>query len=160
MAQPSIREIPSAEVPIELLLLADPSEKTIRSYLGRSTCFVATIDGAVVGACAVQPREPGTFELMSIAVREEEQRRGIGSALLRTVIEHFRRSGAGRLEVGTGSFGYQLAFYQRHGFRVTKIDRDFFVRNYDEPIFEEGIRLRDMLRLSLTYGEDAGAPGP
>ena len=155
MPPPSIREVPADEVPVELLLLADPSEDKIRSYLCRSTCFVASTDGGVVGVCAVEPREPGTYELMSIAVRPEEQRRGIGSALLRTVIDHFRRKGADRLEVGTGSFGYQLAFYQRHGFRVTRIERDFFVENYDEPIFEEGIRLRDMLRLAITYVEDA-----
>ncbi len=55
------------------------------------------------------------------------------------------------MEVGTGSFGYQLAFYQRHGFRVTSIDRDFFARNYPEPIFEDGIQLFDMLRLTLRY---------
>jgi len=55
------------------------------------------------------------------------------------------------MEVGTGTFGYQLAFYQRHGFRVTAIDRDFFVQNYPEPIFEDGIQLHDMLRLTLRF---------
>jgi len=35
-------------------------------------------------------------------------------------------------EVGNGAFGYQLAFYQRHGFRVTGIDLDSVVRNYHE----------------------------
>jgi hypothetical protein len=53
--------------------------------------------------------------------------------------------------VGTGTFGYQLAFYQRHGFRVTSIDRDFFIKNYSEPIFEDGIQLFDMLRFALKY---------
>ena len=51
--------------------------------------------------------------------------------------------------MGTGTFGYQLAFYQRQGFRATGIDRDFFVKNYPEPIFEDGIQLFDMLRLTL-----------
>ena len=57
--------------------------------------------------------------------------------------------------MGTGTFDYQLAFYQRHGFCVTSIDHDFFVKNYPEPIFEDGIQLVDMLRLSLRYSSKA-----
>ena len=55
------------------------------------------------------------------------------------------------LEVGTGSFGYQLSWYQRAGFRVFAIERDFFLENYPEPIYECGIQLKDMLRLALEY---------
>ena len=144
-----IREISPADAPMELLLLADPSEDKIRSYLPESKCFVASRGAALVGACVVQPRGMGAHELMCIAVRPDCQKSGCGTALLKWIADFFRRSGARQLEVGTGSFGYQLAFYQRQGFRVTGIDHDFFVKNYPEPIFENGIRLRDMLRLSL-----------
>lgn len=147
----TIREIPASDAPIELLLLADPSEAKIRSYLAGSTCFVASIEAAVVGACVVQGRGSSRYELLSIAVHPDCQKSGYGTALLKWVIEHFRRLGAQELEVGTGTFGYQLAFYQRQGFRVSCIDRDFFTRNYPEPIFEDGIRLLDMLRLTLRY---------
>ncbi|MFD1557022.1 GNAT family N-acetyltransferase [Paraburkholderia silviterrae] len=100
----------------------------------------------------MQQKEAGVHELMNIAVRPEQQQLGVGSRLLLWVIELYRDAGARALEVGTGSFGYQLTFYQRHGFRVVAIDRDFFVMHYQEPIFEEGIRLRDMLRLRIEYG--------
>jgi hypothetical protein len=54
------------------------------------------------------------------------------------------------VEVGTGSTGVeQLYLYQKCGFRMTHIDRDFFVRHYSEPIVENGLVLRDMVRLSL-----------
>jgi len=139
---------------MELLLLADPSEVKVRSYLPGSRCFVASRGAVVVGACVVQPRGPGAHELMSIAVHPAHQKCGYGTALLKWVIESFRGSGARQLEVGTGTFGYQLAFYQRHGFRVTGIDRDFFVENYPEPILENGIRLLDMLRLTLKYPDE------
>lgn len=151
-----IQEIPAADAPMELLLIADPSENKVRAYLPRSRCFVAQSNGAVVGACAVLPRKAGVYELMSIAVHPDHKKCGYGGALLKWVIGFFRKSGACRLEVGTGSFGYQLAFYQRHGFRVDRIDRDFFTKNYNEPIFENGIQLRDMLRLTLKFDNDAG----
>ncbi len=146
-----IQEVPVTDAPMELLLLADPSEDKIRSYLSGSKCFVASSGAVVVGACVVQPRGTDTHELMSIAVHPAHQKSGYGTALLKWVIDFFRNSGARQLEVGTGTFGYQLAFYQRHGFRVTSIDRDFFVKNYPEPIFEDGIQLFDMLRLTLRY---------
>lgn len=134
---------------MELLLLADPSEDKVRSYLFTSKCFVASRGGYVVGACVVRPLGEGAHELMSIAVQPAHQKTGCGTALLQWVIAFFHKSGASRIEVGTGTFGYQLAFYQRHGFRVTDIDRDFFVNHYPEPIFEDGIQLFDMLRLKL-----------
>ena len=146
-----IQEIAASDAPMALLLLADPSEDKIRSYLPRSKCFVATIAGGVVGACLVQPLGAGAHELMSIAVQPACQKSGYGTALLKWVIEFYRESGARQIEVGTGTFGYQLAFYQRQGFRATAIDRDFFVVNYAEPVFEDGIRLFDMLRLTLRY---------
>ena len=153
---PLIQEIPIAEAPMELLLLADPAEDKIRSYLQGSRCFVASRGGVVVGGCVVQPRGAESYELMSIAVLPEHQKLGYGTALLRWVIDFYRRQGALQLEVGTGTFGYQLAFYQRHGFRATSIDHDFFVKNYPEPIFEDGIQLLDMLRLTLRYPSEVG----
>ncbi|HEY0944104.1 MAG TPA: GNAT family N-acetyltransferase [Opitutaceae bacterium] len=153
-----IQEVSAMDAPIELLLLADPSEDKIRSYLPGSHCFVASRDTVVVGACVVQSRGAGTYELMSIAVHPAHQRAGHGTALLKWVIDFFRNLGARQLNVGTGTFGYQLAFYQRHGFRVTGIDHEFFVENYPEPIFENGIQLYDMLRLKLSYSSDACQP--
>lgn len=149
-----IQEVPVINAPMELLLLADPSEDKIRSYLSGSKCFVVSSGAVVVGACIVQPRGPDTHELMSIAVLPVHQKSGYGTALLKWVIDFFRNAGARQLEVGTGTFGYQLAFYQRHGFRVTSIDRDFFIKNYPKPIFEDGIQLIDMLRLTLRYSSN------
>lgn len=146
----SIQEVAPTQAPIALLLLADPSEEKLRSYLPASRCFVASCNGGVVGACVVQPLGSRAHELMCIAVDPAHQRSGYGHALLKHVIDLFRESGARTLQVGTGSFGYQLAFYQRHGFRVTGIDRDFFIDNYPEPLFEDGIQLFDMLRLTLV----------
>ncbi len=85
---------------------------------------------------------------------------GYGLASPGWVIGRLGTCGARSLEVGTGSFGFQLAFYQRQGFRVSRIERDFFARNYPQPVFENGIRLLDMLRLALDFpvGDADGSP--
>lgn len=149
-----INEVPPSEVPIDLLLLGDPSENAIKEYLNHSRCFIAYFNNAVAGACAVKPIAGGTLELMNIAVSPSLQQNGIGTELLRHVIEKAKESNVRRLEVGTGTFGYQLIFYQRQGFRVERIDRNFFLKNYPEPIIENGVQHKDMLRLTLEFRGD------
>lgn len=138
------------EIPLDILLLADPSEPRIRSYLPACECFVARVDNAIVGACAALRKTALTYELMCIATSPAYQRSGIGAQLLARVIALCRQQGATALEVGTGSFGYPLRFYQKHGFRVSQIERNFFVDHYDEPIVEDGVVLKDMLKLVLS----------
>lgn len=146
-----IMEVPPSGPPMDLLLLADPSVEKINGYLSDAKCFVAYADGIAIGTCVVKIIASNAYELMNIAVAPAQQQNGIGTRLLNHVIEAVGRMGAERLHVGTGSFGHQLAFYQRQGFRVTEVDRDFFIRNYPAPIFEAGIQLKDMLRLTLEY---------
>ena len=146
-----IREVSCANAPLELLLEADPSVEKIKAYLPHSRCFVAILQSKPVGAYVVQPIAPALYELMSIAVSPEHQRNGIGSQLLRHAVGIVRALGARRLEVGTGTFGYQLTWYQREGFRVFAVERDFFLNNYEQPIYENDIQLKDMLRLAVDY---------
>lgn len=150
VAMPNIVSVPPEEAPMRLLLEADPSEDNVRKYLEGSLCYVAMESGAPVGVCVLGPIGEGSLELYNIAVSPGLQGQGIGTALLRHVIAEAGTRGVGRIEVGTGTFGYQLAFYQRAGFRVEGVIRDFFLDNYGEPIFEMGIQLKDMLRLALV----------
>ncbi|MDQ7730634.1 GNAT family N-acetyltransferase [Halomonas sp. SpR8] len=136
---------------MNLLLLADPSEEAIKKYLNYSRCFLAYVNDVVVGVCVLKPIAGGMVELMNIAVSSSYQQRGIGTQLLRNIIDKVKESGEKGLEVGTGTFGYQLAFYQRQGFRVKSIDKDFFLKNYPEPIMENGVQHQDMLRLTLEF---------
>ncbi len=146
-----IQEVPYTEAPIALLLEADPSREKLNAYLPHSTCFVAKRHGKLVGAYVVQGIAPAIYELMSIAVSPDQERQGLGTILLKHAVAAVGDLGARRLEVGTGSFGYQLAWYQREGFRVVTVERDFFLEQYPEPIYEYGIQLKDMLRLAVEY---------
>ncbi|MDR0214625.1 MAG: GNAT family N-acetyltransferase [Comamonas sp.] len=155
----NITSMNPAEAPWPLLLLADPSREKVKRYLPGSTCYAARQTaqftpsglGALIGVCVLQPPQPerDSWELMNMAVSPAWQRGGIGSALLHHAIRELRKQGIRLLEVGTGSFGDQLLFYQRLGFRVSSIERDFFLRNYTTPLWERGVQLKDMLRLTL-----------
>lgn len=138
------------KAPMHILLEADPSEKNIKEYLNGSLCYLALKSNIPIGACVLLHSSDDILELRNIAVCPSSQRCGVGTALLRHVIEEARAEGFKRIELGTGTFGYQLAFYQRAGFRVERVIKNYFVDNYDEPIFELGIQLKDMLRLALV----------
>lgn len=134
---------------MDLLLEADPSEKHVKAYLNDSLCYLAMKSDEPLGVCVLKEIEDSVLELYNIAVWPGRQRQGIGTALLRHVLREARAKGFRRVELGTGTFGYQLAFYQRVGFRVVDVVHDFFVDNYDEPIFEKGVQHKDMLRMAL-----------
>ncbi|PMR76503.1 GNAT family N-acetyltransferase [Billgrantia endophytica] len=146
-----IKPVPSPDAPLELLLEADPSVDEIRRYLENSSCYVTTIGNETVGAYVIQPMGDGVYELMNIAVAPAHQGNGIGAKLLEHAIKMAGKPGARRLELGTGTFGYQLAFYQRAGFRVVAVERDHFLTHYDTPIYENGIQHKDRLRLAIEY---------
>lgn len=135
--------------PMDLLLLADPNRSLVEEYLGRGRCYVAELDGAIVGVYVLIPTRPATAELVNVAVAEALHGQGFGKRLVQHAVQTARELGYQTIEVGTGSTGVvQLALYQKCGFRMTGIDRDFFVRHYGEPIYENGIQLKDMVRLS------------
>jgi len=133
----------------DLLLLADPSKQIISGYLVDGKFYVARWDDIVVGVFVLLQHEDALWELKNIAVAEEWQGKGVGKALVKEACDLAVSGGAKVLEVGTGNSSIQqLAFYQRAGFRMVRIAKNFFTLNYDEPLHENGIQCRDMVVLS------------
>ncbi|MNO80244.1 putative N-acetyltransferase YvbK [compost metagenome] len=146
-----IRQLNAEEQPpLHLLLLADPSQSLVEAYLKRGQCFVAEVENCVIGVYVLLQTRPETVELVNIAVDEKHQSKGIGKQLVYHAIQNASLLGAKTIEIGTGNSSVgQLALYQKCGFRITGIDRDFFIRHYSEEIVENGIKVVDMIRLSL-----------
>ena len=141
------RLVEAKQIPLALLLEADPSQERIRSYLEEALRFAALNNDTVIGACIAKPISDRVIELFNISVQPDQQAKGIGSRLLKFTLAQLSEQGFRRVELGTGAFGYQLAFYQRLRFRVDSVIKDYFLDNYTEEIYEEGIQHKDMLRL-------------
>lgn len=136
--------------PMDLLLLADPSQEVVEKYIHRGLCFVGERNKQIVGEYVLIHTRPHVMELVNIAVAEKQQGRGIGKQLVLHAIETAKSLGSKSLVVGTGNSSVgQLAFYQKCGFRIVGVDRNFFTRHYSNPIYENGIQCRDMIRLVL-----------
>lgn len=138
------------DIPWDLLHLADPSVEAVNDYLKRGICYIAILGIDVIGVYVLLPTRPFTVELVNVAVKEEYHGKGCGKLLVRHAIRIAQESHYKIIELGTGNAGIlQLALYQKCGFRITGIDFDFFRKHYEEPMFENGIECRDMIRLSL-----------
>ena len=114
-----IERIPKEAIPKSLLLLADPSERQIATYVQRGLTYVAKQGRSVIGVYVLLETRPKTMEIMNIAVAEHLQGKGIGKKLLRHAVETAKGYGMSKLEVGTGNSSVsQLALYQKCGFRI------------------------------------------
>ena len=138
------------QLPLELLLLADPSEEQVMSYALKGECYVAAVSGEVVGVYVLLQKDEHTAEIMNVAVAEYMQGKGLGKKLVLHALEVAKTFGVKKVEIGTGNSSIgQLALYQKCGFQITGIIENFFIDNYPEPIFENGIQCQDMVRLTF-----------
>ncbi|TGM96053.1 GNAT family N-acetyltransferase [Leptospira dzoumogneensis] len=150
----TIRKLSSDETPpMDLLLLADPNEEIVLSYLDRSTVYLMeSEDLELIGVYLLLPTRPHTVEIVNIAVSEKFQGKGFGKKLLSHASETAKSEGFFTLEIGTGNSSIaQLGLYQKCGFSISGIDFGFFLRNYPEPIWENGIQCKDMIRLKQDF---------
>ncbi|MFJ7935085.1 GNAT family N-acetyltransferase [Sporosarcina sp. NPDC096371] len=147
----NIRKLNEHEIPpFDLLLLADPSREMVEEYLAIGECRVAEIASEIVGVYVLAKLDSETMEIMNIAVDERMHGRGIGKKLIGDAVQTARQLGYQSLEIGTGNSSIgQLALYQKCGFRMEGVIKDFFIDHYDEAIYENGLQCRDMIRLAM-----------
>lgn len=141
-----IREIKEdKKIYIELLLLADEEVKMIDKYLDRGQMFVLDDEG-IKAECVVTQEEDNVIEIKNIAVYPKYQKKGYGKKLIE-FIETKYKNDFDIIRVGTGDSKLTVPFYENCGFRRSYCIKDFFVNNYENPIYEDGIRLKDMVYL-------------
>lgn len=132
---------------MKLLLMADPDEETIKKYIATSTIFIANDTSELVGVVVITSTQ-GQYELKNLAVLESHQGKGIAKKLIFKAKNYAKENRANCLVVGTGNSSLsQLALYQKCGFRMQSIEKNYFAK-YPEPIVENGINCLDMVVLS------------
>ena len=157
----TIREALPAEIEslIPVLLQAEQWEPALRWSLANQvdTVYRMDDDEQIAGAAAVRwNNEPA--EIMELAVAPERQGQGLGKHLVAFLLDEGSRRGKHRLLVGTANSSISnIAFYQKCGLRMDHVRRDYF-RYYRHPVYENGIRIRDMLVFSCDLAERDHTP--
>jgi ribosomal protein S18 acetylase RimI-like enzyme len=140
---------------------ADDSESEMARYRDLGEVLVALEDAEIVGHVqVVDSAEPGIFEIKSIAVLEARRSGGVGTALIQAALARCRELDARLVRVATAAASTDaLKFYQRQGFRIARIIRDFYgpQRGY-RPHLLNGIPLLDEVILELELQPSSLAP--
>lgn len=130
---------------LPLLLLADEQESMIDRYIDRGMMYVL-VDNGVKCECVVTDEGKGILEIKNIATAPEYQGKGYGKALIDFVAAKYKGKYS-ILQVGTGDSPLTVPFYEKSGFVRSHSIKNFFIDNYDHPIFEGGVQLTDMIYL-------------
>jgi len=130
---------------MDLLLIADEQISMIEKYLYRGDMF-ALRDDDIRAICIITQEQPGIFEIKNIVTVPKYQRKGYGQNLISFIVDYYRKLGS-ELYVGTGDSPTILRFYERCGFVKSHVVKNFFIDNYDHPMYEDGQQLVDMIYL-------------
>lgn len=88
----------------------------------------------------------GVLEIKNLAVKPEYQRKGYGKVMIDFIIKNYKEKYS-ILQVGTGDSTLTIPFYEQCGFIRSHYIKNFFIDNYEQPIYEDGIQLIDMIYL-------------
>lgn len=128
-----------------LLILADEQENMIDRYLDRGTMYVLDDDG-IKCECVVTDEGNGILEIKNIATKPNDQGKGYGRAMIDFIVKKYRGKYS-VLQVGTGDSPLTIPFYEKCGFKRSHVVKNFFVNNYEKPIYECGVQMVDMIYL-------------
>ena len=132
---------------LDLLLLADEQEDMIDRYLERGTMYVLDNNG-IKAECVGTNESDNVLEIKNIAVLPECQGMGYGKSLIEFVAKEYSNRYT-VLQVGTGDSPFTIPFYEKCGFVKSHSVENFFIDNYDHPIIECGVQLKDMVYLQM-----------
>lgn len=129
---------------LPLLLLADEQEDMIDRYIDRGDMYAMSCNGETVCICVVTDEGENVCEIKNIATAPLFQQQGYGRKMIDFVINRYRSTHR-TLQVGTGKVPSTSGFYTKCGFVFSHRVKDFFTDNYNKPIIEDGIVLKDMI---------------
>lgn len=130
---------------IDILLIGDENIDMINKYLHIGKLF-ALYDNDLKSVCVIVELDDNSFELKNLATYPKYQNNGYASKLIDFLCANYKTKYK-ELILGTGENDKTLHFYKKRGFVEFKKIRNFFIKNYPHPIFENGVQLKDMIFL-------------
>ena len=144
------------KVPLYLLLLADPEEKSIKEYSDDSVFIAAKNEDTIVGIAVINKIDKQSIEIVNLAVNEKWQNKKIGRKLLEEVILYAKTERYKQVIIRTGNSSIsQISLYQKLGFQITNVNKDYYLDKYTHVIYENNIQCRDQVELEYRiYSEE------
>ncbi len=115
-----IRKASSKDLPAIVELIREHPDKLMQDHLPRvSSFFVATLEGEVVGCCALQVYSKRLAEIRSLAVTKQSQGRGIATALVGACMKSAKKKEVYEVLTITSATG----LFEKYGFGTFNRER-------------------------------------
>ena len=143
-----LKKIEDKKKNLALLLLADPEEEAIDKYINDCEIFEFYHKDILIGQGAIKQLSSTIYEIKNFAIYEKFHNCGYGKILINLLckkyLENFKN-----IEILVGTSEQGVGFYKKCGFQFSHVIKNFFVTNYKQPIFENGIQCKDMFYLKF-----------
>ena len=143
-----LKKIEDKKKNLALLLLADPEEEAIDKYINDCEIFEFYHKDILIGQGAIKQLSSTIYEIKNFAIYEKFHNCGYGKILIKLLckkyLENFKN-----IEILVGTSEQGVGFYKKCGFQFSHVIKDFFITNYKQPIFENGIQCKDMFYLKF-----------
>ncbi|TSO25507.1 GNAT family N-acetyltransferase [Lactobacillus sp. LL6] len=119
----------------------------IDKYLNNGKMYILKDGEKVVGEYILTAQN-NILEIKNIAVKPSFQKMGYGKVM----IDHIVKNNIDKysiIQVGTGESPLTIPFYKKCGFEYSHRIKNFFTENYDHPIYEAGVQLKDMVYFKI-----------
>lgn len=143
-----LKKIEDKKKNLDLLLLADPEEEAIDKYIDNCEVFEFYYRDILIGQGAVMELSSIVYEIKNFAIYEKFHNCGYGKILINLLCEKYLESFK-NIEILVGTSEQGVGFYKKCRFQFSHIVKDFFITNYKQPIFENGIQCKDMFYLKF-----------
>lgn len=139
---------------IPLLHDADEDDaRTASALADEANIAYAAYSGTECVGAALMRWKPDESEILYIAVREQDRGKGYGTALISELLKLARKQSTKAVIVGTANSSVDnIRFYQKCGFRMDSIRKDFF-SYFGRAVYENGILIQDMLMLRYALAD-------
>lgn len=131
------------EIPYHLLLDADPSKELVDKYLSCGILFGAFYNTEPAGVCLLIFHNNTTAEIINLSVSEKYRNKSIGKSLISMAENQAKLWGFKYMQLGTAE--PLVKYYEKQGYKYYKTIKNFFVENYEFPVIDNGIILKDMI---------------
>ena len=146
------KERENKEQYMDLLLEADPSKEMINKYLSDGELFVLTYNDEPTCIAVITKIDNDTVELKNIATKENYRGKGYGKKMLKYLVDNYKIKYK-KMIVGTTE--NNIPFYVKQGFdKYEKTIKNFFVDNYKEEIYDNGLKCIDMYYYSKNLKKE------